>query len=105
MKVLVITGGDSSEREVSLTSAKNVQKALKENGHDVKQYDLRKGYEPIIKLAKSFEILFPVLHGEEGEGGQLHEFISKINKPIVGTRNHKGLTKAWYKNTLQTILR
>ncbi len=97
MKVLVITGGDSSEREVSLTSAKNVQKALKENGHDVKQYDLRKGYEPIIKLAKSFEILFPVLHGEEGEGGKLHEFLSKIDKPIVGTRNHKGLTKAWYK--------
>lgn len=97
MKVLLITGGDSSEREVSLTSAKNVESALKESGHSVKQYDLKDGYEPIIKLAESFETIFPVLHGEEGEGGQLHEFLDKINKPIVGTRNYKGLTEAWYK--------
>lgn len=97
MKVLLITGGDSSERTISLTSAKNVQKALRENGHEVKQYDIKKGYEPIIELAKSFEILFPVLHGEEGEGGKLHKFLSQIDKPIVGTRNYKGLSEAWYK--------
>ncbi len=97
MKVLIVTGGDSSERIVSLISAKNVQKALEENGHDVTQYDLRKGYEPIVKLAQSFETLFPVLHGEEGEGGQLHDFLSRIDKPIVGTRNYKGLKNGWYK--------
>lgn len=97
MKVLLITGGDSSERIVSLTSAKNVKKALEESGHKVKQYDLKDGYENIIKLAKSFETLFPVLHGEEGEGGQLHEFLNKIDKPIVGTRNYKGMQNGWYK--------
>lgn len=97
MKVLLITGGESSERTISLTSAKNVQKALEENGHEVKQFDVRKGYEPIVELAKEFEVLFPVLHGEESEGGQLHEFLNKINKPIVGTRNYKGLAEAWYK--------
>ncbi|MEK9207005.1 MAG: ATP-grasp domain-containing protein [Patescibacteria group bacterium] len=97
MKVLLITGGNSSEREVSLTSAKNVRSALEENGHVVKLYDLTGGYKPIIELAKQYDILFPVLHGEEGEGGILHEFLSKINKPIVGTRNYKGLRQAWYK--------
>lgn len=97
MKVLLITGGDSSEREVSLKSAANVEQALEENGHDVLLYDLSKGYEPIIKLAEQYDVLFPVLHGEEGEGGLLHEFLSKINKPIVGTRNYKGLQQAWYK--------
>ncbi len=97
MKVLLITGGNSSEREVSLTSAKNVRSALEENGHVVKLYDLTGGYKPIIELAKQYDILFPVLHGEEGEGGILHEFLSKINKPIVGTRNYKGMRKAWYK--------
>ncbi len=97
MKVLLITGGDSSERAVSLRSARNVKSALEENGHEVLLYDLRDGYEPIIKLANKYDVLFPVLHGEEGEGGKLHEFLSKINKPIVGTRNYKGLREAWYK--------
>lgn len=97
MKVLLITGGNSSERTVSLNSANNVKQALEENDHIVELYDLTGGYEPIIELANKYDVLFPVLHGEEGEGGLLHEFLSKINKPIVGTRNYKGLRQAWYK--------
>lgn len=97
MKVLLITGGNSSEREVSLKSAKNVEKALLENGHIVFLYDLEKGYEPLKQTSKNFDVLFPVLHGEEGEGGKLHEFLAKLNKPIVGTRSHQGLAGAWYK--------
>lgn len=97
MKVLLITGGNSSERTVSLNSASNVKSALEENGHKVLLYDLINGYEEIKETAFQFDILFPVLHGEEGEGGKLHEFLSKINKPIVGTRNYKGLKDAWPK--------
>lgn len=97
MKVLLITGGNSSEREVSLKSAENVKEALEENGHEVYVYDLKDGYEKIEELTKNYDVLFPVLHGEEGEGGKLHEFLSKIDKPIVGTRNFQGLRNAWYK--------
>ena len=97
MKVLLITGGDSSERAVSLRSARNVRKALIENGHKVKLYDLRNDYNKLKETALQFDVLFPVLHGEEGEGGKLHEFLSKIDKPIAGTRNYKGLQQAWYK--------
>ncbi|MCL5435155.1 MAG: hypothetical protein M1405_02085 [Patescibacteria group bacterium] len=97
MKVLLLTGGNSSERKISLLSAMQVKKALIENGHKVKVYDLKNGYSPIKKLSKSFDVLFPVLYGEEGEGGVLHKFISKIEKPIVGTRNYKEMQKAWYK--------
>lgn len=97
MKILIITGGYSSERPVSLRSAKNVKEALIQNGHKVKLYDLKNGYKPIIKLSKKFDVLFPVLHGEEGEGGKLHKFLSQIKKPIVGSRNYKGFEKAWYK--------
>lgn len=101
MRVLLITGGNSSEREVSLNSAGNVKKALEKNGHKVKLYDLAEGYKPIIDISKQFDVLFPVLHGEEGEGGKLHEFLSKINKPIVGTRNFKGMKNAWYKTSFK----
>lgn len=97
MDVLIITGGNSSERTVSLNSSKQVKKALLENGHNVKFYDLKKGYKGILKVSLDFDVLFPVLHGQEGEGGKLHQFLSKIKKPIVGTRNYKGLEGGWYK--------
>lgn len=97
MKILILTGGLSSERKISLLSAKNVKQTLEKNNHKVKLYDLKNGYQNIKKLSKDFDILFPVLHGQEGEGGQLHKFLSKLNKPIVGTRNYQGMKKAWYK--------
>ena len=97
MKILILTGGNSSERKISFLSARNVEKALEENGHKIKIYDLRKGYEGIKKVAEKFDVIFPVLHGEEGEGGNLHKFLSTIKKPVVGTKNFRGLKKAWYK--------
>lgn len=97
MKILILTGGNSSERKISFMSANNVKNTLKENGHQVKIYDLKNGYLPLKNLAKKYDVLFPVLHGEEGEGGKLHKFLSKINKPIVGSRNYQAFQNAWYK--------
>lgn len=97
MKILVITGGNSSERKISLISAREVKKALIKNGHKVIIFDLKKGYISLKNLSRNFDVLFPVLHGEEGEGGILQQALSKLNKPVVGTKNYKGMKKAWYK--------
>lgn len=105
MKILIITGGNSSERKVSLVSARNVESALLENGHKATIFDLKSGYEKINDIAQDFDVLFPVLHGEEGEGGKLHKFLSSINKPIVGTRNYKNLDIAWHKTSFKKYCR
>ena len=44
MDILVLAGGLSTERDVSLTSGKNILKALKECGHNAKMLDLFLGY-------------------------------------------------------------
>lgn len=97
MNILLITGGDSSERVISLKSAKQVKKALAGNGYKVYVYDVKKGYAPLKKLVRKFDVIFPVLHGEEGEGGGLHKFLSSFKTPIVGSRNWRAFKKAWYK--------
>ena len=97
MNILVITGGLSSERKISFMSARNVALGLKQNGYKVKLYDLKLGYAKISSLIKDFDVIFPVLHGEEGEGGKLHKFLVKFNKPIVGSSNFKGFRNSWFK--------
>lgn len=96
MKVLLITGGTSSERRISLMSAKQVKLALKEVGYNVAVFDLKKGYDQLKILAKSFDVIFPVIHGEEGEGGSLQKFLSILKVPFVGG-DPEGFKKGWYK--------
>lgn len=96
MKVLIITGGTSSERKISLMSARQVKKGLEEMGHQIKLFDFKKGKKELKKIAKDFGVIFPVIHGEEGEGGSLQKFLSTLKIPFVGG-DWKGYKKGWYK--------
>ncbi len=97
MKVLIISGGSSSERNISLISARAVRKVLVNSRHKVKVFDLKEGYEDLKVMIRQFDVIFPVIHGEEGEGGKLHYFLSKTKKPVVGTKNYKALQRGWPK--------
>ncbi|MFH1426974.1 MAG: ATP-grasp domain-containing protein [Patescibacteria group bacterium] len=90
-----MTGGTTSERRISLMSAEEVRKGLEKSGHRVKLYDLKSG--KITKnLVKNFDVVFPVVHGEEGEGGELQKSLSVLGIPFVGG-SWKGFKKGWYK--------
>lgn len=96
MKVLLITGGTSSERRVSLMSAKQVKEGLEKAGFRTELFDLKKGYPALKKLLTNFDIAFPVLHGEEGEGGSLQEFLTESKKRYVGG-DPQGFHEGWFK--------
>ena len=46
MKIAVLMGGTSAEREVSLASGQGIVKALRERGHEVWTVDTARGYVP-----------------------------------------------------------
>lgn len=96
MKILVISGGISSERSVSFKSAKAVKLAIEKNGYQCKIFDLKKGLSALKKIISKFDVVFPVLHGEEGEGGELQELLNKIGIPYVGG-NPNGFKQGWHK--------
>lgn len=96
MKILIVTGGVSSERLISQMSAKQVKEGLEKSGHKVKLFDFKKGYESLRKILKDFDIVFPVIHGEEGEGGELQKFLQSLKIPFVGG-DYQGYKKGWYK--------
>ena len=67
-KVLVVLGGNSGERKVSLESGRACIKALKKNGFKVTSFDPKKKSLNLIDRNK-VDIIFNALHGKEGEDG------------------------------------
>jgi D-alanine-D-alanine ligase len=71
MKILVVLGGSSSEREVSLASGARVADALRSRGHEVTTVD--PGTDPLAILAeaRAAEVVWMALHGGVGEDGTI----------------------------------
>lgn len=99
-KVLIISGGNSSERKISLWSAKQVKEALESKGFKVEIFDLRRGKDLLKKISIDFDVIFPVVHGEEGEGGQLQKFLASLKTPFVGG-DWQGFKQGWFKITFK----
>ena len=82
LRVLVVAGGWSDEREVSLMSGKNVISCLKESNFNVKFLDIKKNnLNQILKYKP--DIIFNSLHGEFGEDGGINSFAQKNNIAIT----------------------
>lgn len=85
MKILIVTGGDNAEREISFLSAKNVMASLMRIGHNVELFDLSLGFDELDKKLAGINLAFPVLHGIEGEGGKLQKFLEDRHVKFVGS--------------------
>jgi D-alanine-D-alanine ligase len=107
MKVTVLAGGTSTEREVSLASAGCVMKALKNAGHQVRVIDPGADWSEIDPAAapgtvprkfcslpegealcnlRESGVVLSVLHGGQGEDGTLHAVLELLGLPYVGSR-------------------
>src|SRR5688500_9301913 len=83
MKVTVLYGGPSAEREVSLVSGKAVIDGLRAMGHDVFPSDVSP--TDLFGLDRPCDVVFPVLHGSFGESGELQEILEQRKIPFVGS--------------------
>ena len=83
MKITVLYGGPSAEREVSLVSGRAVIDGLRSMGHDVFSSDISP--TNLSGLDQACDVVFPVLHGEFGESGELQEILESRNLPFVGS--------------------
>lgn len=84
MTVIVIAGGLSHERDVSLRSGRRVAVALKEEGHDVLEADVTPELLPLLD-AHPGAVVVPMLHGGLGEDGALREVLEIVGVPFVGS--------------------
>lgn len=83
-RVAVLMGGNSSEREVSLDSGRNVLEALRSRGVDANGVD---GIPNLLRElnAKQFDRVFNILHGGDGENGVLQGLLETMGVPYTGS--------------------
>lgn len=85
MNIVVIAGGLSHERDVSLRSGRRVAQALRELGRDVIEADVTG--DLVALLGNTPEpVVVPMLHGGLGEDGALREVLGVLGVPFVGAR-------------------
>ncbi len=99
--VVVLAGGLSIERDVSLRSATRLAGALGDAGYDVEivdagpdVLDVLAGHEP--------HVVWPVLHGAAGEDGSLAELLRMAGLAVVGTAP-AGSRLAWDKSAAAAV--
>ncbi|MEI3604713.1 D-alanine--D-alanine ligase [Pseudogracilibacillus sp. SE30717A] len=84
MKIAVLYGGVSKERDVSISSSKGIVEALKKNGHEVIGIDFHpKRLHEIIEL--KVDLVFIGLHGKYGEDGSIQGLLDMLQIPYVGS--------------------
>jgi D-alanine-D-alanine ligase len=82
MKVSVLAGGVSGEREVSLRSGAAVAKALRSIGVKVLEVDVK---EKGVKAPQGTDICFLALHGTYGEDGEVQRELEAAGMPFTGS--------------------
>ncbi len=82
-KVLVIMGGTSTERDVSLRSGAAVTKALTDAGYEAIPFDIQPDNVDKIKEINP-DVAFLALHGKGGEDGSIQGMLEWMNIPYTG---------------------
>ena len=77
-KIIILKGGYSHERDISLKSAENVEKALEKIGYKYDSIDCVDEFINKIINSKA-DLCFNALHGEFGEDGQIQAILDNLN--------------------------
>ena len=95
--VLVVLGGTSGERAVSLETGKACVKALKKKGYKVSTFDPKIKNFNLIKKRKT-DVIFNALHGRDGEDGIAQSYFEYLKIPYT----HSGVVSSF--NAMNKIL-
>ena len=101
-RVLVLAGGISHERDVSLRSGRRVADSLAAHGLQVELRDPDATLLAYLRENRP-DVVWPALHGASGEDGALRGLLDFMGVPYVGSRADASRL-AWDKPTAKTIV-
>jgi D-alanine-D-alanine ligase len=112
LRIALISGGRSSEREVSLKSGEAVYNALDKDAYEVKRYDPSMDLSRLIRDSKGIDLVLLFLHGKGGEDGSIQGLLDLLGLPYVGSgvlasalAMNKAVSKEMFRNAGLTVPR
>ena len=102
MDVLILAGGLSHERDVSIRSGRRVKDALESRGVRVTMADVDPGLIPALRALGDDAVVWPLLHGASGEDGSLQALLELVGVAFVGTRSREARV-AWVKPVAKAV--
>ncbi|MDD3582347.1 MAG: D-alanine--D-alanine ligase [Desulfobacca sp.] len=85
LRLALISGGKSSERQVSLNSGEQVYQALDKNRYDIRRYDPLVDLEKLVRDAPELDIALIIMHGRGGEDGTIQGLLELLGVPYQGS--------------------
>lgn len=83
--VALISGGISSERDVSLKSGEQVYEALNRSKYEILRYDPATDIGRLVNDAHKIDVALIILHGPYGEDGTIQGLLDLLNIPYQGS--------------------
>jgi D-alanine-D-alanine ligase len=85
IRIAVLAGGWSGEREISLKSGKAVYDALDREKYRVRRYDPRDDLTRLIEDSSDIDLALILLHGKFGEDGRIQGMLDVLQIPFMGS--------------------
>jgi D-alanine-D-alanine ligase len=85
LRVALIAGGISGEREISMKSGDAVEKALDPRKYEVKRYDPRDDLALLMESGANTDLALILLHGRYGEDGSMQGLLDLLGISYVGS--------------------
>lgn len=85
MRLALIAGGKSAEREVSLKSGDQVFRALNKDKYDIRRYDPLTDLGKLVQEAPDLDVALIIMHGRGGEDGTLQGMLDLLEVPYQGS--------------------
>jgi D-alanine-D-alanine ligase len=101
MDVLILAGGLSHERDVSVRSGRRVAEQLRDRGLKVAVHDVDTNVLAVLQEHRD-AVVWPLLHGASGEDGSLQALLELAGSTYVGTRS-KEARVAWVKPVAKAV--
>ncbi|GGC01118.1 D-alanine--D-alanine ligase family protein [Cellulomonas carbonis] len=102
LDVVVLAGGLSHERDVSLRSGRRVAEALRGAGVDVSVHDVDARLIPTLRELRP-TLVWPLLHGATGEDGSVRDVLDMLGQRYVGA-GPRASRVAWSKPVAKTVV-
>ncbi|GCE75311.1 D-alanine--D-alanine ligase family protein [Cellulomonas biazotea] len=101
-RVVVLAGGLSHERDVSLRSGRRVAEALRSAGVEVSVHDVDADLVPALSDLRP-DLVWPLLHGASGEDGSVRDVVQLLGLRLLGT-GPRASRVAWSKPIAKTVV-